>query len=62
MNKMLLLGNINKKEYDELIVSGTDIAKNLHWKYLPIYEEQIIIIDNVFLKNIFWDTMITIRF
>lgn len=43
MNRMFLSGNINKKEYDELIASGIAIAKNLHWKYLPIYEEQTII-------------------
>ena len=43
LKNMLISGRFNKDKYNELIFKGVKLAKELHWKYLPIYEEQMIL-------------------
>lgn len=42
LNNMLTSGNMNYSIFNNLIDQGIQLAKKLHWKYLPIYDEQMI--------------------
>lgn len=41
LKNMLENGEYNSEKFSSLIHSGIELAKKLHWKYLPIFDEQI---------------------
>lgn len=44
LNSMILSGKMDYNRFNTLVKQGKEIAKELHWKYLPIYGE--IIMEN----------------
>lgn len=42
LESMLTSGNMNYDRFNDLINQGINLAQELHWKYLPIYDEQMI--------------------
>lgn len=42
LENMLTSGNIDYETFNKLVAQGINLAKELHWKYLPIYDEQMI--------------------
>lgn len=43
LKKVVFSGKIDRNKYEELMKNGIKMAEKLHWKYLPIYTEQMMI-------------------
>lgn len=43
LKNMIISGKLKREKYEELIFKGVELSKKLHWKYLPIYDEQMIL-------------------
>lgn len=52
LENMLTSGNMDYETFKKLIAQGIDLAKELHWKYLPIYDEQMIVNRNYLPEDI----------
>lgn len=52
LENMLTSGNMDYETFKKLIAQGVDLAKELHWKYLPIYDEQMIVNRNYLPEDI----------